>query len=129
MATVIAGLGMAVGSAVMAGTAGATPLAGGPAASPAATSAGTIDCPVHGECFAHVFSGAKLWLRSGGSINLPANDTVEVTCYYSGASSPTDPYWDHVVWENGIGDRVGHVWDGWVNFDGLEPPSLPLSHC
>ncbi len=140
VAVVIAGLGMTAGSAVLApGTAGAAtpaqkPAVASPMVSTSTSSAATGNyyCPRHGECFAHVFSGAKLWLRTGGYINLPANDTVEITCYYGGASSPYDPYWDHVVWENGIPPRVGHVWDGWVNFNGLEPPQLPghpLSHC
>ncbi|MBO0691945.1 MAG: hypothetical protein J2P58_03515 [Acidimicrobiaceae bacterium] len=60
---------------------------------------------------------------------MPPNDLVEISCYYSGASSRTDPYWDHVTWANGIGYVSGHVWDGWVNFNGLEPPQLPLRHC
>jgi hypothetical protein len=106
-----------------------SPVAG--AAPATESSAASWYCPHHGECFAHVFSGTTLYLRSGGTRQLPPNDTVEVTCYYTGVHN-VDPYWDHVVWENGIGSKVGHVADYDVNFNHYEPPNLPghpLSHC
>ena len=137
----VAAFGATAGSAVLAtGTAGAAPATltraiASPSVSSASTtssSAAVYNCSP-GVCFAHVFAGAKLWFRSGGSFLLPPNDTVEITCWYTGASSSTDPYWDHVVSINdGTVHLVGHVWDGWVNFNGIEAPFLPghpLGHC
>jgi hypothetical protein len=90
--------------------------------------------PISGfYCAAHVFSGAPLFKSSGALYEiLPSNDTVHVTCYYSG--NPPKPYkgdgyQDHVVWENIPNPISGHVPDYYVNFDKQTPGQVGIPPC
>ena len=84
-------------------------------------------------CQAPVFKGAPLFKPSGAlDVILPANDKVDVTCYYPG--NPPSPYkgdgiWDHVTHENIAHPITGHVPDYYVNFDGQTPAQLGLPRC
>jgi hypothetical protein len=78
-------------------------------------------------CYAHVYSGAILYKRSGGVIYLNSNEGIKVTCWYYGNTS--DGYWDHVTWTSNHGSVTGHVDDGYVNFGGNTPPNVGLHSC
>jgi hypothetical protein len=84
-------------------------------------------------CAAHVFAGAPLFYSSGALDQiLPSNDTVHVTCYYSGNPPypyKGDGYQDHVNWENISHPISGHVPDYYVNFDGQTPGQVGIPHC
>jgi hypothetical protein len=63
---------------------------------------------------------------------LEAGTDIEVTCYYLGNPPPPyvgDGYMDHVVWEQGIGDFIGHVPDDYVNLGGDTPPEFGVPPC
>lgn len=85
-------------------------------------------------CNAPIINGPADFYSHNGAVlfQLHDGDRVKVTCWYTGASFHGDPYKDHVVREH-IGGAFysysGHVNDYHVNFSGLTPNSLPLSHC
>jgi hypothetical protein len=74
-------------------------------------------------CYAHVYCGAILYKRTGGTIHLNCNEKVKITCWYYSSGV----YWDHVTWTADHGSVVGHVNDDYVNFGGHRPGESPIS--
>jgi hypothetical protein len=66
----------------------------------------------------------------GGPVYMPANDTVDVTCYYVGSKDYSGDYeLDHVTYTQFYGTFPGHIPDINVNFGGREASQAGVPHC
>lgn len=76
-------------------------------------------------------AGDWFFPRSGGAAKyLPANDTVDVTCYYVGSTSYNgDKELDHVTYTQKYGNVPGHIPDYYVNFGGKEASAAGVPSC
>lgn len=111
------------------GIAGAATQAPAHAAAPARAASALV--PDY-EITVHTTSaGDWFFPSSGGAAEyLPANDTVDVTCYYVGSKSYSgDKELDHVTYTQRYGNVPGHIPDYYVNLGGREASQAGVPLC
>jgi hypothetical protein len=131
VAAMAAVIGMAGGLGALAtGTGVAATQVTTHAASSAAVS--TLAARPDYEITVHTTSAGDWFFPSsgGGGKYLPANDTVDVTCYYNGSTSyGGDHELDHVTYTQKYGNVPGHIPDYYVNFGGYEASQVGVPYC